>query len=326
MKRFKDNSMFRYFHYFRSKKCYLISIFIVFSIFYFSCKIQEAPKIKEGRIEINGCDVYYKTMGTGTPTFILHGGPGDGHDSMLPLNELKDQNKLIFYDQRAAARSTGDADTASHAIENFVEDLEQLRLKLAPEKINIIGGSWGAMLAMQYAIKYSHNINALVLMASMSPSSELLKTFFSNREKNRTSEDSLALEKITNTEEFKNNNPETIEKFWRVFFRAYCYNPTYADSIKLFIRDSTYKRVPGRYLKLWKFFQNYDIRDNLKNISCPTLILQGDYDPMPIEGAQKIHENIQRSELKVIKNAGHWLWVEATDQLIPVVRDFLNKH
>ena len=72
------------------------------------------------------------------------------------------------------------------------------------------------------------------------------------------------------------------------------------------------------------FFQNYDIRDKLKNISCPTLILQGDYDPMPLEGAQQIHENISGSKLKVIKNAGHWLWVEAADQVIPKIRDFLR--
>ena len=89
-------------------------------------------------------------MGQGVPIFILHGGPGDSHDTMLQLQALADQYRLIFYDQRAAGRSTGDADTASHTIEQFVEDLEQLRLKLAPEKINIIGGSWGAMVAMKF--------------------------------------------------------------------------------------------------------------------------------------------------------------------------------
>jgi len=317
--------MFNFFRFFKKQNIKVIGIFIISGIIFFKCEIQDISKTEEGRIDINGCEIYYKVMGDGTPTFILHGGPGDGHDSMLPLEKLKDQYKLIFYDQRAAARSTGDADTANHTIENFVEDLEQLRQKLAPKKINIIGGSWGAMLAMQYAIKYSQNINSLVLMASMSPSSDLLKIFFANREKNRTVEDSISLEKISNTEEYKNSNPEMIEKFWRVFFRAYCYNPSYADSVNLFTRDTTYKRVPGRYMKLWKFFQNYDIRDNLINISCPTLILQGDYDPMPLEGAQQLHENIPGSKLKVIENAGHWLWVEAANQVIPEIRDFFNE-
>ena len=81
---------------------------------------------------------------------------------MLQLTNLSDRYKLIFYDQRAAGRSTGYADTASHTIESFIEDLEQLRMNLPPGKINIIGASWGAMLAMQYA---------MVLLGSMGASS-----------------------------------------------------------------------------------------------------------------------------------------------------------
>jgi proline iminopeptidase len=326
MKKFKENLMLSYFFSFPKKNNQIISLFIVLCLIIFGCEPQNISETEEGTIEINGCDIYYKRMGGGIPTFILHGGPGDGYDTMLPLNKLKDQFKLIFYDQRAAARSTGDADTASHTIENFVEDLEQLRLKLAPEKINVIGGSWGAMLAMQYALKYSHNINSMVLMASMAPNSNLLKTFFANRNNRQTTEDSLTLEKISSTEEFKNNNPETIEKFWRVFFRAYCYNPTYADSINLFIRDTSYQKVPGRYFKLWKFFQNYDIQEDLKNISCPTLVVHGKHDPMPLEGSKLIHENIPGSQFAIIRNAGHWLWVEAPDQLFPIIRKFLIKH
>jgi len=45
-----------------------------------------------------------------------------------------------------------------------------------------------------------------------------------------------------------------------------------------------------------------------------------------MEGAKQIHENIPGSQLAVIKNAGHWLWVEAPDQLFPIIRDFLNNH
>ncbi len=304
----------------------IISILVAFSLFVIGCSAKRVSEIKEATIEINGCEIYYKTMGNGTPTFILHGGPGDGHDSMLQLQDLADQNKLIFYDQRACARSTGDVDTASHGVDNFVEDLEQLRLSLAPEKINIIGGSWGAMLAMQYAIKYSHNINSLVLMGSMGPTADFFPKFSANRNNNRTPEDSIILEEISATEEFKKGIPENVKKFWRVFFRAYCFNPAYADSINLFIRDTTHQRVPGRYSKLWKFFQSYDIREDLKNISCPTLVVHGDHDPMPMECAEEIHENIPGSKLTVIKNAGHWLWVEAPDQLFPVIRNFLNKH
>ncbi|MFC1481686.1 alpha/beta fold hydrolase [Candidatus Neomarinimicrobiota bacterium] len=280
-----------------------------------------------GTISVNGIEVYYRAMGSGTPTFVLHGGPGDNLDMMLQLGALADQYKMIFYDQRAAGRSTGDADTASHTIEMFVEDLEQLRHKLGGgEKINIIGGSWGAMLAMQYAMKYSANINALVLMSTIGITAESGPIYQAKIASNRTTEDSLKLEQIFVTEEFAKRLPDTMVDFWRTYFRAYFYNPDLADNIKLWMRDTTYQQVPGRYAKLGKFLNSYDITDDLKNITCPTLILYGDYDATPIEWVTPIQEGIAGSQMKVIENAGHWLWVEAPDQVIPMIREYLAEH
>lgn len=277
-------------------------------------------------ISVNGIEIYYKIIGSGKPTFVLHGGPGDSYETMLPLSGLADQYKLIFYDQRAAGRSTGDEDTASQAIDNFVEDLEQLRLKLAPGKINIIGGSWGAMLAMQYAMKYPDNVNALILMSSMGIKAEYFKDYLANIQKNRTIEDSLKLEQIAVTEEFNRREPETMEQFWRIYFRAYCYNPDYADSINLWLRDTTFKQVPGRYARLGEFLHSYDLSNDLKKITCPTLILYGDHDPTPLEWVKPIHDSIAGSQIVIFKNVGHWLWVEGKDKTISLIRKFLNKN
>ncbi|MFH2034906.1 MAG: alpha/beta fold hydrolase [Candidatus Zixiibacteriota bacterium] len=302
-----------------------IAFFIIFFSFIFHiCQSSEMINIKDGFIQINNINIYYKTMGSGPPIFILHGGPGDAHDTMLQFKKLADQYKLIFYDQRAAGRSSGDEDTAAQAVDNFIEDLEQLRLKLAPEKIDIIAGSWGAMLAMNYAFKYSENINSLVLVSSMGISSDYLALYRANIARNRTREDSIAIEQIAKSDEVKNNDLEAIEKYWRLYFKAYCYNPTYADSITLWIRDTTYHEVEGRYNRLWEYFRNYDIRDKLSSISCPTLILYGDYDPTPFEYIQPIDDSIPNSELVIIEEAGHWLWVEAPDKIMPIIRDFLK--
>jgi proline iminopeptidase len=280
-----------------------------------------------GTISVNGIDVYYRAMGSGIPTFVLHGGPGDNLDMMLQLGALSDQYRMIFYDQRAAGRSTGDADTASHTVEMFVEDLEQLRLKLGDgEKINIIGGSWGAMLAMQYAMKYSENINAMALLSSIGITADFMPIYQAKVASNRTTEDSLKLEQILVTEGFAKRLPDTMVDFWRTYFRAYFYSPDLADNIKLWMRDTTYQQVPGRYARLGKFLNSYDITDNLKNITCPTLILYGDYDATPIEWVTPIHEGIAGSQMEVIENAGHLLWVEAPDQVIRFVRNYFGEH
>ena len=283
------------------------------------------PAVEEGQIEINGIEIHYRMMGSGHPTFVLSGGPGDALETMRPFEALADEYRLIFYDQRAAGRSTGDADTAAQGMDNFVDDLEALRLALAPEKINIIGGSWGCMVAMHYAFKYPDDVNTLVLTSTMGISADYFPVYRANIAANRTTEDSLALEQIGHSEGFARQRPEAVEKFWRHYFRAYCYDPSYADSIDLWYRDTTYELVAGRYNRLWEFFAGYDIRDSLKLITCPTLILYGDYDPTPFEYVQPIHEGIAGSMLVRFENAGHWLWVEAADRILPVIRDFLKK-
>lgn len=302
----------------------IVTLSVAVGIVIFACGHQ-APTVEEGQAEINGIQIHYRTVGSGPATFVLSGGPGDALETMRPFEVLADEYKLILYDQRAACRSTGDADTANQGMDNFVEDLEALRLRFASGKINIIGGSWGCMVAMHYAFKYPQNVNHLVLTSTMGISKDYFPFYRANIAANRTTEDSLAIEEIAATEEFARQVPETVERLWRHYFRAYCYEPAYADSINLWYRDTTYEKVEGRYSKLWQFFGTYDLTDSLKLITCPTLILYGDYDPTPFDYVEPIHEGIEGSKLVRFEKAGHWLWVEAADRVMPVVRDFLEK-
>ncbi len=284
-------------------------------------------KDETGTISVNGIEVYYRAMGSGTPTFVLHGGPGDNLDMMLQLGALSDEYRMIFYDQRAAGRTNGDADIESHTVAMFVEDLEQLRLKLGGgEKINIIGGSWGALLALQYAMQYSEHINAMALLSSLGHTAEFMPIYQARVADNRSTEDSLKLEQLVGTHEFAQRLPNTMVEFWRTYFRAYFYNPDLADNIKLWMRDTTYAQVEGRYAQLGQFLNSYDLPDKLEKISCPTLILCWDYDATPIEWVTPIKEGISGSQMEVIENAGHFLWVEAPDQVIAMLRKYFGEH
>lgn len=303
----------------------LLVLLATLGILLLGCSTDQSELVTEEHIAINGIEIYYRMLGSGTPTFLLSGGPGDNLETMSPFEALADEYKVISYDQRAAGRSTGDADTATHDLDHFVEDLEQLRLKLGSGKINIIGGSWGCMVGMHYAFKYPDNVKALILTSTMGASYDYFPVYQANIAANRTTEDSIAIDSISATEDFGRKVPETVERFWRHYFRAYCYDPSFADSINLWYRDTTYEIVEGRYHRLWEFFGDYDIRESLKLVTCPTLILYGNYDPTPFEFIQPIHEGIAGSELVRFDSAGHWLWVEAPDRIMPVIRDFLKR-
>src|SRR5262245_50083565 len=68
-----------------------------------------APAMAEetGYIDVPGGKVWWMRVGSGpkTPLLMLHGGPGAGHNYLLPLKALADERPVIFYDQLGCGRS-----------------------------------------------------------------------------------------------------------------------------------------------------------------------------------------------------------------------------
>jgi len=281
---------------------------------------------QDGFVHINGIDTYYKIMGKGKPIFILHGGPGnDSHLTMKQFEELAGEYQLIFYDQRATGKTNGDSDTANHSVGNFVDDLEALRVKFNKNKISIIGGSWGSLLAMNYAIKYPENVDHLALISCLGIDYKFFTKYQENVKMHRTVEDSILLDEIYESKEFQSNYPKAIENFWRVYFKAYFYDATLVDNLTVSVRDTSIVEVKGRYHKLYQYIRIYDLSKDLHKITCPTIIINGDYDNTPLEDVKPIDDIIPNSELVVVENAGHWLWAEAPEKLIPILRKFLKQ-
>ncbi len=105
----------------------------------------------EGFVDANGVLIYWKSIGSGAPLFILHGGPGASHDYFLPhLTPLARTNRLIFIDERGSGRSERLEDAKLYTVENMVEDVEAVRRALALGKIALLGHSFGGVLAQTY--------------------------------------------------------------------------------------------------------------------------------------------------------------------------------
>lgn len=118
-------------------------------------------------------ETYYKRFGdltsTQIPLVVLHGGPGLVHDYLLPLAGLAEKHDIpvIFYDQLGNGRSShiSQKPASFWYIDVFVEELDNLIHKLAiQDKFNLLGHSWGAVLAIEYLIrKLPSGLTRLVL-------------------------------------------------------------------------------------------------------------------------------------------------------------------
>jgi proline iminopeptidase len=287
----------------------------------------EAVKTEEGLIRVNETELYFKVMGNGTPIVIVHGGPGLDHTYFLPqFNTLAKEHRLIFYDQRASGRSTSLVDTNSMTMDNFVEDLEGIRKAFGIQKLNLLGHSWGGLVAMFYALKYPENLNSLVLVNSTPASVALRNASFGAMAQRTSTSDSIVQSALVRTEGFRMRDPATMAKFFRLLFRGSFYNPSLADSLTLTF-DSSYatKSKLIQYLSRDSALTSYDLFPRLKTIHCPTLIVGSDHDMVTPEANELLHESIPGSTLVVLKHCGHFPYVEEPGQFFGALGSFLNK-
>lgn len=282
--------------------------------------------IEEGIKQMNGIELYYKVLGKGEPIVILHGGPGLDHTYLLPqMEQLADDYQLIFYDQRASGRSSGEAEPTSITIDKFVEDLEGLRQAFNLDKMNLIGHSWGGLLAMFYAIKYPHRLNSLILVGSAGASWEFRPAFGANLQRRMTADDRLTLNTLQGSEGFRQGTPEAMNAFLRALFRPYFYDRTLSDQLTTHFNEKTAMNNLAVNSLMWAHLGNYDLHTELAVIDSPTLIIHGNDDPMPATFVQKIHEHIRGSEFVMLENCGHFPYIETPEAFFGDVKEFLEK-
>lgn len=109
---------------------------------------------------------------------VLHGGPGSGTQvSVLEWFDLERQ-RVVLFDQRGAGKSQPQGEIHNNDSAKLVADIELIREQLRIERWMVVGGSWGATLALLYAAHHAHRISAMVLRGSFLASQRELHWFF----------------------------------------------------------------------------------------------------------------------------------------------------
>ncbi len=280
---------------------------------------------EEGYKPINGTRLFYQVMGSGEPIVIVHGGPGLDHTYFLPqMAQLAKSYKLIFYDQRSSGRSSADVDSNSMTMDKFVEDLEGIRKAFNLDSMNLMGHSWGGLVAMFYAVKHPDHLRSLMLINSIPASASLRDSTFKILQEHMSRKDSLEQAAITSSVSFNDGDPATIAKYFRLLCRGSFYQKRFVDSLTL-IFDSTYgvKSRNLRFLRKDPELQSYDLFDKLDTIACPVLIVAGDHDMVPPDFQDLIRKHIRNSRYVLFPDCGHFPFIEAQEEFFPTIAAFM---
>jgi proline iminopeptidase len=100
---------------------------------------------------------------SGIPVLFLHGGPGAGINGNYRWPFDLEEYDVIAFDQRGCGQSKPFGCLEHNTAQDLIEDIEAIRLHLGIERWTVFGGSWGATLALLYAIAHPKRVTQLTL-------------------------------------------------------------------------------------------------------------------------------------------------------------------
>ncbi len=294
-------------------------------------------KVQQGYIDAKGVLIYYEEFGKGEPLMIVHGGPGASHDYFLPyLLPLARTNRLIFIDERGSGKSEVLDDSSKYTVENMVEDVEAVRKALNLGKMNLLGHSYGGVLALAYALKYQENLSHLVLCSTFPSTSQMNEVFVKMKE-NMSPELRDRINKMEKEGLYGHGLPYQRNRYtddymiaaWGEGYFPYLYqrhpDPTY-DPLSQGASWTLYREMwgsDGEFI-IDGNLKSVEYVDKLHTIKVPTLVNCGDHDECDPSLSKEMHEKIPGSKLVIFPQSGHLTFIDQPDMFMTAVNEFLH--
>jgi proline iminopeptidase len=303
-----------------------------FITFAMSSTLQSNPvSPREGYVPVDRARLYFRDIGKGQSILILHGGPDFDHTYLLPeMDHLSDSFRLWYYDQRGRGRSAEAVQPEDVDIESEVNDMESLRKHFHLESTAVLGHSWGGVLALEYAIRHPDRVSHLILVNTAPASHDDYMLLRQELPKRRAADDVEKMNELSSTAAYQEGDPETVAGYYRIHFRATVKKPEYLGKVIHRLRQGftqpgilKARRIEDRLKNETWLSDEYNLFPQLEKLEIPTLVIHGDYDFIPVECAAHIARAIPDARFVLLEDCGHFSYLEHTDQVYKIIRDFL---
>ena len=285
-----------------------------------------AASTKEGFAPVAGGELYYRDVGEGRAIVVVHGGPDFDHTYLLPdFDRLAAGYRLVYYDQRGRGRSRGKVNLDDIHIDTYVADLEGLRRHMGLESIAVLGHSWGALVAMHYALRHPERTSHLVLMNS-APASHADLLLLREERLRRHAVHEMKLTGLMPG--YARGDPDAVAEYYRVDFGTTFRRQDDLERLNLKWTRKDIKagrEIEARLAQGLIWSEGYTLLPALSAIRAPTLVIQGDFDFVPMEAAEHIAQAIPGARLAVLPDSGHFSYIDAPDLVRHAMDRFFEK-
>ena len=281
-----------------------------------------------------GHKVWTKRIGNNPKikVLLLHGGPALTHEYMECFESFFPQAGIEFYhyDQLGSYYSDQPENDSLWTVDRFVEELEQVRIKLGLNSDNffILGNSWGGILAMEYALKYQKNLKGMII-------SNMTADFDKYEAYNKQLRAAMRKSLIDSLEVFEKKNDFHNPKYQELVFNEYYTSHILRLPVKEWpepvlrsfkhVNAHVYEYmqgpsefVPGGILKHWSVW------NRLKELSVPTLMIGAKYDSMNPAEMEEMSKLVKNGKYLYCANGSHLAMWDEQEFYMKGVIDFLT--
>lgn len=270
----------------------------------------------------NDLNINYQLEGneTGQLLLLIHGYGSwmHGYDEIFDLLTKK------FLVLRSDLRGHGDSDKPLikddyeatkkfYTIDHFAEDnyllLKKLGLLERFDEVNVYGHSMGGMIAQVFALRYQSMMNKLILgSTTYTMNTEGMKRLLEDYKSGKLGnlrDSFIATAKSAYTIRFKKSHPEFLDK--EIEAKMKCPPEVIFGAMENFI-------------------YNFNVKDQLKDLKIPVLILTGNKDRLvPQDRSREMHEIIPDSRIVIFEKQNHGINVEIPQKVVGEIIKFIQE-
>ncbi|WP_030268604.1 alpha/beta fold hydrolase [Micromonospora globosa] len=270
----------------------------------------------------DGCRLWADQVGAGAPLVLCHGGPGIW-DYLGPVARLLDGHaRVIRWDQRGCGRSER---RGPYTIGRFVADLDAVREHLAGPRTALLGHSWGAHLALRYAIEHPERVSHLIYVSGTGIDAE--RGWHPHYERNlrrRLGPHLGRWEALGGRDRTPAEERERAVLQWSADFADPDAAMTHAEDMAtpwLGINRDCNRAVNA---EVKRELRTSGIAARCRTLDLPVLIIDGPDDIRPRWGVDSLEKALPNCERVSLPGSGHLPWVENPHDFHRAVAAFLD--
>ncbi len=257
--------------------------------------------------DLENIRLHYEASGEGESLLFIHGLGSSSRDWENQVSYFSDRYRVVRPDLRGHGKS--DKPPGPYSIPLFANDMAGLIRTLELGPTHVVGMSFGGFVASQLAVDHSELMRSLVIVNS-APGLPI-DTF---RDRLRAKKEILLRRLIVQL--------FGMRTLGRVLSKKLFPRPGQTALRSTFV-ERWAENDSRAYLDTLATVSRWSVREHLSSITCPTHVLSGEHDFIPMSLKEEYVTKMSNADLVVIADSGHFTPVDQSVRFNEALMSFL---